>query len=186
MKKILYYCSWFPLAIADLFITTIAIFIVPFAVLFVKNGHLPKYLRWLETYDNPIAGEPSHHQRWKWVRNLVGDKIGLYLQTVGWLWRNRAYNYSYYISGRVIYPSYRTVGNKYVGNHAQATGYNLVLANNAWCLFAMIPFFKIGKFQIYWRVYLGWKIKSRALSKSKSGRAMLAVFVGFRVRKNTN
>lgn len=186
MKTAFNYFSWLPLALADLFVTTLAIFIVPFIVPFAKNEHLPKYFRWLETYDNPITGEPSHWERWKWVRNLLGDNLGLYFQTVGWLWRNKAYNYSYYISGREVYPEYKCYGNLHVGNNKNATGFNLVLADNAWCLFAFLPFFKIGKFQIYWRIYLGWKIKSRSISKNKSGRAMLAIFVGFRVKKLAN
>lgn len=186
MKKAFNYFSWLHIAIVDLFVTTLAIFIVPVVVPFAKNGHLPKCFRWLETYDNPITGEPSHWKRWEWVRNLLGDRFGLYFQTVGWLWRNKAYNYSYYVSGREIFPEYKCHGNALVGNNKNARGYNLVLADNAWCLFAMVPFFKIGNFQIYWRIYLGWKIKSRSLSKNKSGRAMLAIFVGFRVEKLAN
>ena len=186
MRKLLKYLNWFPFAVADLFVTTSAIFIVPFVVPFAKNEHLPKYFRWLETYDNPITGEPSHWERWRWVRNLLGYKLGLYFQTVGWLWRNKAYNYSYYVSGREIYPEYKCYGNPLIGNNKSSTGYNLVLADNAWCLFALLPFFKIGKFQICWRIYLGWKIKSRSISKNKSGRAMLAIFIGFRVKKLAN
>ena len=50
MRKLLKYLNWFPFAVADLFVTTLAIFIVPFVVPFAKNEHLPKYFRWLETY----------------------------------------------------------------------------------------------------------------------------------------
>lgn len=179
--RYLKYASWIFLALLDPIAATLAVILAPFVVPFYseKKGHLPFGFRWMETYDNPIDGDKGHVERWAKIRKI--GKLGVYMQRVGWLWRNKAYNFSYHVLGRNIKDVTKWKGNINVSSDPEdnQTGYLLMWNSNAWGLFAFIPSIKVFGKQFYWRIYVGWKLKSvvpeeRAFSRE---RVMLAFFI---------
>ncbi|EMB7054267.1 hypothetical protein VAG18_002961 [Escherichia coli] len=179
--KIFKYASWIVLAMLEPVAAIAAVILAPFAVLLYdeKKGHLPLIFQWMETYDNPIDGDKGHWKRWENIRKL--GKVGVYLQRVAWLWRNKAYNFSYHVLGRDVNDVTMWKGNINVSSNSEdnQTGYLLMWNSNAWGLFAFVPSVKLFGKQFYWRIYVGWKLKSvvpkdRAFSRK---RVMLAFFI---------
>ena len=176
--RYLKYFSWIFLAPLELLVSILAVILAPFVVPFYneEKGHLPFGFRWMETYDNPIDGDRGHVERWAKIRDK--GKLGVYLQRVGWLWRNKAYNFSYHVLGREVKDVTNWKGNINISQDGQ-TGYLLMWNSNAWGLFAFIPSIKLFGKQFYWRIYIGWKLKSvvpeeRAFSRK---RVMLAFHI---------
>lgn len=176
--RVLWYLSWIPLAIVAVVVGLLAYPLVPIAVLFRKKERLPWIFWWLETYDNPIYGEPSHIRRWQ-TFVAAHPLIGPYVQRVAWLWRNKAYNFDYWICGREFSGPFRLWGNPNVesGSPIVSEGYVFILTPKTWCLFAFLPLVKIGDYRYYLRLYLGWKTKTLGKHPDKEGRAMLASHV---------
>ena len=179
--RYLKYLSWILLAPLDPVMSVLCVILAPFVVPFYneKTGHLPYIFRWMETYDNPIDGDKGHIERWEEVRKI--GSFGVYLQRVAWLWRNKAYNFSYHVLGREIASVTKWKGNIHVSSDVEDNqqGYLLMWNDNAWGLFAFVPSFRLFGKQFYWRIYVGWKLKSvvpedRAFSRE---RVMLAFFI---------
>lgn len=172
--KFLYYVSWLPLALIDFLVALTAYPLAPIAVLFARDEHLPRWAWYLETHDEPLYGDSGHIERWFEFAQRHGD-FGAYCQRVAWLWRNKAYNYSYWIAGRPMEGPFRMWGNPKVesGNPVNIPGYLFVTTDKAWCLFAFIPYLRIGKRQFYIRIYFGWKMKKLANYPDIHERAML-------------
>ena len=79
-------------------ITAAAYLLAPFAVwLFSTDDkrHLT-HLRWLETIDNDLTGDPG----WKRLRLWGGDPLS-FVNRTRWLWRNGGNYVSYYVLGCV-------------------------------------------------------------------------------------
>lgn len=165
LKLTLQFFKWVVLSFFSLIITILAYPIVPIAVLFRKDGKLPKIFYWFETYDNPVEGELAHWERWESFRNKYG-KFGLYCQCVGWLWRNKGYNFAYHVCGINVDNTRNEIkfkGDTQVesGSPVYHYGYLWATCESGWSLFAFIPHLKIGNTQYCLRVYLGWKFKGR-------------------------
>lgn len=189
MKLIFQMFKWLFLSIASMVITILAYPVVPVAVLFRKDGHLPKIFYWFETYDSPVEGEKAHWERWKAFREKWG-KFGMYCQCVGWLWRNKGYNFAYHVCGIDVDNSKVPVlwsGNPKTesGNPEYNYGYVWATSDTGWCLFTFIPWIKIGKKQFCLRMYLGWKFKGRVNDpRIRTTHHMLACHVNpFRIRE---
>lgn len=190
------YIKWFFLTIISYTVTVIGLILVPLVVPFAKDGHLPKLFWWLETYDNPLTGDKSHEARWAWVRKFFRrinhDKIGWYLQVVGWLWRNKSYNFDYYILGADIpTPIPVSKGDINVRSDSNTPHYGWYYAessNGYWCLWGFHPYLKIGNYALTVRVFCGWKFKStKYLKDSGTQHCMLAVHCNpFRLSKWKN
>lgn len=179
LKKIWLYASWVLLAPLDLIVQAVAILLAPFAALYVdKDGHLLPIFWWMETYDNPLEGDSGHIERWTWFRENLGW-FGLYLQHVAWMWRNKAYNWSYYAIGREAESEIHWRGNKDTSSDPEdnQTGYFLLWNDSCWGLFAFIPHIRIGNIQFYLRVYIGWKLKSEVDNPDKRDRVMCSTHV---------
>lgn len=183
--RVLWYLSWIPLAILAIITSLLAYPLVPIAVLLRKNEKLPWVFRWLETFDNPIYGEPAHVARWaSFVKQF--PTIGPFVQRVAWLWRNKAYNFDYWVCGREYSAPYRLWGDPKVesGSPYAREGWVLIMTEKTWGFFAFIPHLKIGQYQYYFRIYLGWKTKKLGQHPNTRERAMLAShFNPFRRRK---
>lgn len=171
--RYLKYFSWIFLAPLELLVSILAVILAPFVVPFYneEKGHLPFGFRWMETYDNPIDGDRGHIKRWAKIREK--GKLGVYLQRVGWLWRNKAYNFSYHMLGREVKDVTHWKGG------INKKGYLLMWNSNAWGLFVFTPSIKLFGKQYHWRIYIGWKLKSvvpeeRAFSRK---RVMLAFHI---------
>jgi hypothetical protein len=178
MVKFLKYLSWIVLIPVDFISMVLAVIIAPFIVPFYsdKSGHLPKGFRWMETYDNPIDGDKGHIERWSKIRKI--PVIGKYLQRVAWLWRNKAYNFAYYKLGRDATSKFHYRGNPDIesgSSDPKHHGWLWMWNDEAWGLFAVIPWLKVGKITFYVRIYCGWKLKSE-LSRDID-RAMLAFHI---------
>lgn len=173
--RVLWYLSWFPLAIVAVVVGLLAYPLVPIAVLLRKNEKLPWYFWWLETYDNPIYGEPSHIRRWQQFVS-AHPLIGPYVQRVAWLWRNKAYNFDYWICGRDYGAPFRLWGNPHTesGYPSAVPGYVFITTPKTWCLFAFLPLLTIGSYRYYLRLYLGWKTKKLGTYPTANEHAMLA------------
>ncbi|AHJ86977.1 hypothetical protein STP4a_123 [Salmonella phage STP4-a] len=178
MTKFLKYASWIFLVPLDFISMVLAVVLTPFIVPFYseKTGHLPKGFRWMETYDNPIDGDRGHIERWSKIRKI--PVLGKYFQRVAWLWRNKAYNFAYYVLGRPATSEFHYRGNPNVesGSPDKAHhGWLFMWNDDAWGVFAAVPYLRIGKIQFYLRVYCGWKLKS--LLSRPIPRAMLAFHI---------
>ncbi|UHS65416.1 holin [Citrobacter phage vB_CbrM_HP1] len=181
MMRYLKYASWILLAILEPIAAILAVLLAPFVVPFYsdKTGHLPLGFRWMETYDNPIDGDKGHVERWANIRNV--GWLGVYMQRVAWLWRNKAYNFSYHVLGRDVKEVTKWKGNINISSNSEdnQTGYLLMWNSNAWGLFAFTPSIKVFSKQFYWRIYLGWKLKSIVPEANafRKKRVMLAFFI---------
>lgn len=190
-KRILYYISWLPLAILDLFMSIIAYPLVPFVALFgIGKDDLPWYLSWFSTYDNGIDGDEGHHERWKswieWTEKHHLKHFGIYVKRVAWMWRNKMYNFSYHVTGRFIDVPVKWKGNPdSINDNKGGTGWLVLWNDNAWCVWGYQPWLRIGKYQFYLRLFLGWKFKSIVRQNPQiAQREMLAFFISpFRKKK---
>lgn len=180
--KYIKYLSWFLLVPFDLLATCLCVLLAPFIVPFAKEGKLPKLFWWMETFDNNLSGDNGHIARWKPIRYRFDSWgvsfLGLYLQQVAWLWRNKAYNFSYYVCGR------KSDGVKWKGNSAVESdperkdfGWLWMWNEEAWGLFGFIPTIKIKNTQFYLRVYLGWKLKGEVNAPDKTEKVMMVIHV---------
>lgn len=183
--KLLKYLSWVLLVPLDFISMVLAVILAPFVVPFHndKTGKLPYGFDWMMTYDNPIDGDRGHVERWAKIRKLPG---GVYLQRVAWLWRNKAYNFAYHKLGRDCSSEFHYRGNPDVesGSPDKAHhGWLWMWNDDAWGVFASVPYLKVGGITFYLRVYCGWKLKS--LLSRKIPKAMLAFHINpFRFYKN--
>lgn len=178
VKTIALYLSWFPLAVIDFLVALTAYPLAPIVALFAKDGRLPKLFWYLETYDNPVEGDGGHIRRWQTFADKYGV-FGRYCQRTAWLWRNKAYNYSYHVSGRNISHPVKWYGTPNVERHDTyvVTGWLLLTTPEAWCVYAYIPWLKLFGRQFYWRIYLGWKFKGEAEKPGHTQRGMMALFI---------
>lgn len=87
----------------------------------------------METFDNPIDGDGGHIRRWASIRYHLGD-FGVYMQRVGWLWRNKAYNFAYHVLGREATSKFNWKGNPKTegGPNPVNHGYLLMWNESAW------------------------------------------------------
>lgn len=79
-------------AIISLVADILAFILAPIAVLFVKDGQLPKFWQWISTHDAPID---SGHLDNYWPTPTT--KLGLYWSRVKWIWRNPAYQMGHWL-----------------------------------------------------------------------------------------
>ena len=96
---------------------------------------------WL-TPDNPIEGDSGHFDRWAGFV-AAHPKIGMYIQRVAWLWRNKAYGWRW-----TVFSTFHP------GIWFATTSRNPIKAR--WMLYVIWPTFS-GRCL---RVYLGWKLQS--------------------------
>lgn len=175
--RFLKYASWIVLVPLDIITGVLAILFAPFVVPFYneKTGRLPKGFRWMETFDNPIDGDGGHIRRWASIRYHLGD-FGVYMQRVGWLWRNKAYNFAYHVLGREATSKFNWKGNPKTegGPNPVNHGYLLMWNESAWGLYVYKPWLRIHKVQFCLRVYAGWKLKQEVSDPVNLDRAMLA------------
>lgn len=150
----------------------IAFPVVPVVVLLWM---LPKPFAWLQkpfdwllwpfmTYDNPIDGDGGHLERWPGPknagRNTLRDRfhrwLYSYCRRVGWLWRNRVYNISYYCFGRTLVGVLTTKGNGKVSDRPFTPGMSFQYdERGAWELYAV---WKIPYLPLCVRHRVGWSI----------------------------
>lgn len=116
---------------------------------------------WL-TPDNPIEGDKGHYERWAGFVEKH-PKIGMYVQRVFWLWRNKAYGWSWYVFNCEIPADMKLYqwGNPEVSDKPYKPGYWIGLTSKNiftcyWMLYVTFPTFP-GK---CFRAYLGWKMRS--------------------------
>ena len=190
-KSFISYVVWIPLAILETFMSIIAYPLVPFVTLTaIGKNDLPWFLSWFGTHDNGIDGDSGHHERWanwiKWTEEHHLKNLGIYVKRVAWMWRNKMYNFSYYVTGRVIETPIKWCGNPNVADDNNGdTGYLILWNKRSWCIWVWQPWLKIGSYQFYFRIYLGWKFKGEAKNNpQKEQREMLVFFFSpFRYKK---
>lgn len=185
MKKVYIAISrllWLPEVVLSWVADLLAYPLAPIALLFASNGRLPWAFRWLETQDNPLTGDEGHVERWKIIRTQHPLLDHDYFQEVAWLWRNKAYRFSYDFLGRVPenLRMYGDINVENTGNKSQE-GVCYWLGDNIWGMFLFKPLFPYAKGKyVYLRMYLGWKCKGYEASTKK--RAMLAFNISIRLR----
>ena len=174
--------EWIFKAILSIIASIMAYPLSPIVLLFQSNGRLPKGFHWLETQDNPIIGDYGHVQRWKSIRTKYPFLDHDYFQEVAWLWRNKAYSFSYYQLGKIP-NNLKIYGNTNVENSGLQSqeGVCYWVGDDIWGVFSFTPIIEYspGKF-LYLRTYLGWKCKGYTPETKK--RAMLAFNISFRLR----
>ena len=157
---------WFLYLPLDIVTTLLAFPLAPLIGLFADgkggvtlNRHNPLRL-WL-TLDNPIEGDEGHVRRWSAFVEKY-PRFGLYVQRVFWLWRNKAYGWSWYVMNAHVakdapvwqWGDPRTGDDPYyTGWWIGTTSMNPLTAR--WMVYAVCPTFP-GKCL---RLYLGWKLR---------------------------
>lgn len=86
------YAKYLLFAMISVAADVLAFILAPIAVLFVRDGKLPKLWRWITTHDAPID---SGHIDGYW--EAPKTKIGLYWSRVKWIWRNPAYQVGHWL-----------------------------------------------------------------------------------------
>lgn len=91
MINLLTFLAWVGYSVLCFSASMLAVILAPFVVPFADkySGTLPKGFRWMETFDQPLPGDMNEPQV-KWVY----EKLGWYVSSVHWLWRNKAYGVS--------------------------------------------------------------------------------------------
>lgn len=141
--------KWLLIGAPVLLVTALSYLAAPFAVLFEHNGRLPRWLRWFQTYDRDLYGDPP------WQRahpGLYKTRLGMLL----WLWRNPAGTFSYKFAG--VWPEgiVRRYGDRLVSNTPNGhSGCCLTKVDNAWLYYHVRQWSESGKCL---RIVLGWKL----------------------------
>lgn len=127
--------------------------LAPIAVLFQKDGWLPRRLWWLQTPDYSLDGDEG------WKEKHPG--MPTYLKRVLWLYRNSMYGFSISVLGAPVKEGfiYRSWGDEQTGNRP---------LHNGWVFRRVDNWDGPVVWQLYWvqtwnstmciRVNLGWKL----------------------------
>lgn len=108
----------------------------------------------------------------------TSERFKRYLCRCYWLTRNSCYGWAFYVFG--IVPSSNTfiVTEKDGVKDVREVGGNW--ANRAWEHKNDSAIFRIGKHELHWKTFLGWKLKEDAAAPT---RAMIANRIAFAVEK---
>lgn len=159
---------WFLFLPIDLITTVLAYPLAPIIALFSDSegnstlGEKNILRLWL-TPDNTMLGDSKNKARWESFVSKY-PKVGPYIQRVAWLWRNKAYGWSWYLlnteikEGQEIYwcGDPRTDCDPYhPGVWLATTKKNPLTAR--WMAYLVLPTWPKSKCI---RIYLGWKLQS--------------------------
>lgn len=101
------YIKWFFLAISGILLKYLVAFpLTPILVLFeTKDHHLPKWLSWFDTFDNPLSGDDG----WQTTKPYPNETNAYkrYINKCYWLWRNSLYGFSRSVLGYAHHPEER-------------------------------------------------------------------------------
>lgn len=151
---------WIILALLDFLVSLAAFPLVPLIVLFDSPWWSWPWM----THDNTIDGDGGHMERWQ------GKPV--WMRRIAWLWRNRGYNFSYYITGSDAIKPVRIVAGRAFWKDANPRGYCIAHSGSIWMIFAWLPYSRNRGL----RVYLGWKLRG-AIDSGKPQRAMLVTHI---------
>jgi len=87
---------WLVFAVIDWILLPVWWVSAPFLSLFTSKGW-PKWGSWFWTYDNPPQGDSGWISKRSFFPN-TNDKLELYCNRVGWLWRNPGYGFQKAVS----------------------------------------------------------------------------------------
>lgn len=122
------------------------------------------------TYDNPIDGDKGHIKRWP----VDGSKWTDFKRRTAWLWRNKSYNFGYYVCGvDVIGSKCKWSGQEFVESNIAGRGWQFGRDDKSFCYFAFFKYPWSKKWGV--RIYLGWKYKNRQ-KETTVRRAMHVLF----------
>ena len=126
---------------------------------------------WL-THDNTMDGDEGHIKRWP----LCDNWIITFLRRTAWMWRNKAYNASYWWFGRVITGKLHQKGNHCVGNRPLVRGWSFEYDDKGTWEFYVVQPVSFSKKKAF-RIRLGWKIPDYH-DKPIEGVRVMHVFTG--------
>lgn len=150
---------WITHVVAQLLIVVASLILAPFAVLFFSTPdkrHLTR-LRWLETIDFDLAGDPG----WQNVRIWGKDPLS-YSNRVRWLWRNGGNTVSYYVLGCTGDTGWNAQQDRSLRFWKRPDGY--------WLYRRFVPLAKTRKLELFF----GWNLFS-----VKQGRCKIVCQVRF-------
>jgi len=131
-------------------LATIATYVlVPFLVLFQKDGWLPKWCWWFQTWDNSLDGDngwQTEHRPWLSTPYAQLSGWQVWVCRFMWLWRNPAYGFAYRLGPQSPFILTTYVYSDYAVLH---------VANTGW-------FFWNGQIEVsenyYFNWLIGWKL----------------------------
>ena len=141
--------KWLLLGVPVLGMTALSYVVAPFAVLFERNGWLPGWLRWFQTFDHDLYGGLDWQQDHP---RLYKTRLGMLL----WLWRNPAGTFSYTVAG--VWPAgeVRREGDPLTSNREPGhSGCCHTAVDNAWLFNYVRQWGASGKCL---RLVFGWKL----------------------------
>ena len=144
---------WPVMALLDITVSLLAFPLAPYIVIATDSaGKSPRWCwPWL-TPDNPIDGDAGHILRWP----DNGTRWRVFCRRVAWLWRNRGYNFSTYVTGWQISGETHYWGDRAVSDNPVHAGWCLAYNSGAWEIYAFVPWWSSAKRGL--RVRLGWAI----------------------------
>lgn len=165
---------WLLLAPIDLAVSLLAFIVAPLIVLFTSRAGVAPVWAWpWLTHDNPIDGDDGHWERWP----DNGTSFRRYCRRVAWLWRNRGYNFSYYVCGALTpYPA-KVVSGSTFWTRRDGRGWCFATCGHAWMFFVWLPWGKPFGIRRGLRVYLGWKLRGKLDNPANTNRAMLVTHI---------
>lgn len=125
----------------------VAVLLAPVLPLFMGHGdHLPRWLAWFDTPDNPTWGDKN------WQARFGKSHLGAML----WLIRNRAYGFKLGPLGCPVQPYFLVLGDRTIRNRDNArAGYLLFSGDlNHWYFKCILP---IG-FSYCIQLAFGWQL----------------------------
>jgi hypothetical protein len=88
-------------------LATVATYILaPFLVLFQKDGWLPNWCWWFQTWDNSLDGDngwQTEHRPWLNTPYYQLNSVQVWVCRFMWLWRNPAYGFAYKLAPQADY-----------------------------------------------------------------------------------
>jgi hypothetical protein len=139
---------WFILWLVQLPLLIINYVFAPIIILFAKNGHLPDWLKWFETYDNDLYGGND----WK----LMHPNYKSYWCQVLWIWRNPIGTFSYVVAGVIPQGPFNITGDRQTTNTPNGhSGKVFVEGKNCFLWYYIRQW---GSSDKCIRIALGWKL----------------------------
>lgn len=95
---------WLALLVADLAVFALAWLLAPVLPAFAlrDKDHLPRWLSWFDTPDNPLDGDLGYVMLHAPYKGYIVTGWRQYINRVVWLWRNPGYGFSYSVLGAQI------------------------------------------------------------------------------------
>ncbi len=150
--------------------------VAPKCILFDWDAHYTEYVEPVDPVDTTLADR----KRWRTPCHNTSftakERFKRYLCRCYWLTRNSCYGWAFYVFG--IVPSSKVIITRNENGVLDMREEGGNWANRAWEHKNDSKIFRIGKYELHWKTFLGWKLKEDVQTPA---RAMIANRIAFAI-----